>query len=216
MATCIEWHKHDSAGSAEIGSNPYFTGGMSFPAGKFGNMAGLDGAYMVDYSSLATGDTFSLSFFWVPGYNNAGISTALLLSNQYGGDYVSIMYDSGLFQVEIAGSSHRYLFTPPSWSANQKLHIGLLFDPSESAGNKMKMYVDGSALSLYSAPGDTAWASTSHKFCFGEEMYGGAYSAYGGVDNPKIYSGLVTDSFAWDIANEGIYSPAGNVCYIIN
>ena len=218
----IFWHRLESTGASEIGNNPTFYGSPDFIEANF-----FDGVDLIDatkYFEIA--DTFpinkgSLSMYWQPHTDSSNFRPLCNSPNAGSpqlGQIDIYMYGGRLvvyFGVDPAAITYRFTFP---FSADDMIHVGLTWDGSESDGNRIKAWANGTPLTLSSIANDSTWSRTA-----GMTMPITKLAAYGGgnpnaiFDNVKIYNDLVTDSFAWDIANEGLEpTPSANRIWIIN
>lgn len=217
----IIWHQMESAGNSTLGANPTWNGTPGFSPCEFGNGAVLDTAdkYAAWSAQLPT-QKGAVSFFINPNYISTSLTQIEWIRTPYapqttqwdfhmyaGTMYLDLYMDPGAENI-------RYICIPV-YSAGTIIHIGITWDASRSAGDRIHAFLNNSPLSM-TASYEVAWTknvSADFYTCLpGNFPFGGI------LDNLKIYDYFKND-FTWDYGNEGIEpapAPASNNFYIIN
>ncbi len=219
------WHKHESAGNSEIGTNPTAIGtGGTFAAAKYNNGLHISPALeanTLQYQSLAfTATKFSLGFWAKMNQAYADISAGLKTISwyTYGAtvSHLAIAWNNGNFYISLTdfndGYSYGFDYTftnAVNFLAGDSLHIGIVFDQSAAAGSKIRVFHNGSELSKTAYSDAGTFDNSAFSWLIGRPgSPGWATTIDCDIDNPKFYDNEAKTDWS-DIYFEGDGIPTG-------
>jgi hypothetical protein len=173
-----------------VGADGSRTGTPVYASGKFGN--GLDSPTNVNYvvfSNAITSPTQGiLEWWWKPKWASTTGSNHDIINIENGtpaqfhifwataGQYMEIYFWE-------AGYKSRYRFTI-TFSANDLMHIAVVFDANASANNRIKVYKDGASQTLLTAVNDASWSFVNLDIQLWQKYFGATDAIF---DNLKAH-----------------------------
>ena len=195
-ASCILWHKLESAGVSEKGPDPVeYNPPTTYASAKFG--LGVDCGtgnsvarpYLV-FPSAWYLDQSTVEFWVKPTYGSGsiGVTHNLMYQVYTSGNEIRIATDG--FWVIISGYAYYIFQIDETWSSGDLIHIAVTLDVSAGATAKIKFYCNGVSQtfsSIYSGY-DNVWPVG-----YDDIEVGGYYSPDCIIDNIKVFDYIKTD-----------------------
>ena len=202
----IIWSKCEADGSFtpdEMGVTWVKTGTPSYTAVKWNNGITQDGSNNQDVTFTA-GSAFSISFWAKMGdYINGDFYLLNLTNNRMGIE----IYNKNAYTY-MGGVYHQALhLSMPSWVNGENIHFGISCDWGRSAGDRIRLYVNGNLLTVGASYFETNWTGQT----IGVKTDGN----YASVDDIIIFNEYISDYSPY-INNEGGVTAVANRHYIIN
>jgi hypothetical protein len=189
----IGWWKLEDRLS-EDGPDFTETGTPSYSAGKFNNgVSGLTNLiYLTSTNAMTNSNRGTIEFWWKPGYNSASTTNAAMFHHVTSWEFSMWWVGAQqLFDIYFynGGYKTRYAFAP-SFSSGQFYHIAISWDASAGAGLKIKMYLDGTPVTVDSILLDSTWSAPTLDLKI-SGVYDGNVNAQ--IDNIKLWDDVKTD-----------------------
>lgn len=201
------WNKLGSdaeVGASPIGPNGLITGTLTYSNAKFGK--GIDSSTTSNYArfpsvfSGADGSAWTIRGWWTPSFSSGSTTRMCIFSLEDSADlgwkYITVHYSVGVSARLIiwcrnernSPSGSIYYFNP-SFTAGNKYHIAITGDASAGANAKIKLYLDGTPITL-----DGIYAGQDNTWSFSNPLSGYSVGISQFVNSNSITDNIYCDN----------------------
>lgn len=188
------WHKMESAGNSEIGTNPTVAGTPVFDSCKYGKGNVIGKANSLNFADIDVGAAaFTLDFWVKPPAAYTTYSYIFHWGMTVGIHDFEVQQHASIFKVGLinsGGGYNTYYTFNLTYDANEVFHLAMVFNPAGGAGEKCFVYKNGEAVTRASYTNDSSWATTHLRvWPYDNPVSGNNWN----IDNIRVRDGVETN-----------------------